>query len=752
MLRLKLRLKIVASLLALFLVMLFTACGGGSGSSSNGGSGSGGNGGGGGTGGGGTGGGGTGDAPTINTFAVSPSVAGPGQFVNFSWATSNATSFTVKPGINQDDQTLPVNSTAYSYNTNGLTQTTTFQATASTSTAQSQPKSVTLNIVPLTLSANPMTVNPGDTTTLTFTGPNNGSTWSLITVGNNNPTQLPAPSCNGNSCTGTYTTGPLATDTTFEVSASISTGGQAFSPQVTVQVEHPTTLTFWASPTTVPPGGSVTLYWQTTYAASVSIDHGIGNVTPVSGGSYCCVNPQQTTTYTATATSIYPGAPPVTATATVTVSTGGISNLNHIIFMLQENRAFDNYLGVLAQYRVNHQPPIQGAQLSDVNDLHTLPSNYTIDNPQGQAFGPFHARTECIENLSPSWNETHYDMDLVGNDWLNLTQGSQYLMDRFLDTTLSGGTGDQYDPTHTRPLGYYDQTDLPFYYELATQFTSSDTWYSPIPANTVPNRMYLFAATSYGHGYPPTDPNDPAWQRPTIFRALTDAGVTWRYYYQDNSVFLANWADWNDPQIQANVRNIQEYYNILASPHADTELPQVVFIERASATGLDEHPDNNVQKGAADVQNILNALFNSTAWPDSAFILTYDEGGGLFDHVPPILVTPPDDQLPNDLEGHGTYTPGYFNVTGFRVPVIVVSPWSKPHTVSHLPTDYTSILKLIETRFNVPALTQRDATTGDMTDPTNGFFDFSAPNMLTVPPLPTQPTNGTCDKHLEGHP
>ncbi len=67
---------------------------------------------------------------------------------------------------------------------------------------------------------------------------------------------------------------------------------------------------------------------------------------------------------------------------------------------------------------------------------------------------------------------------------------------------MSGGTGDQYDPTHTRPLGYYDQTDLPFYYELATQFATSDTFYSPIPANTVPNRMYLFAATSYGHGYP----------------------------------------------------------------------------------------------------------------------------------------------------------------------------------------------------------------------------------------------------------
>ena len=91
-------------------------------------------------------------------------------------------------------------------------------------------------------------------------------------------------------------------------------------------------------------------------------------------------------------------------------------------------------------------------------------------------------------------------------------------------------------------------------------------------------------------------------------------------------------------------------------------------------------------------------------------------------------------------------------MTGFRVPVIVVSPWSKPHTVVHSPMDYTAILKLIETRFNFPPLTQRDATAGDMADPTNGFFDFSSPQMLTVPPLPTQPTNGTCNEQLEGHP
>jgi phospholipase C len=745
------------AVVSLGLLLIAAGCGGGSSAAGTGGGGSGSGGSGsGGSGSGGSGGGGGSTTPTVSNFAVSPTNAAPGQFVNFTWTTTNATSISVTPSIvnsGQDDgQALPLQANPYT-DTGIPTSTTTFQATASSGTTNSTPASTTLTIVPVALSASPTTITAGNTVTLTYSGPNNGSTYVLTTLPANTSTPL-TPTCTGNTCSANYTTPPLNSNTTYQVSAKgpVGTGnsGTAFSPSVTVTVNQPTTLTFSAQPVTVSPGGSSTLSWTTQNASAVSINQGIGNVTPVTAGTYQVTNLQVTTTYTATATSIYPNTPPVTATATVTVSTGTVANLNHIIYMVQENRAFDNVQGVLAEYRVNHIPPIQGAQLSDVNDLHTLPQGYTIENPEGQAFGPFHQRTECIENLSPSWDETHYDMDLVGNDWMNLTINSQYLMDRFLDTTLSGGTGDQYDPTHSRPLGYYDSTDLPFLYELATQFTSSDTWRSPIPANTIPNRMYLFAATSYGHGYPPTSPSDPAWQRPTIFRALQNAGVTWRYYYQDNSVFLANWADWNDPQIQGNVRNIQEYYNILASPSADTELPEVVFIERASATALDEHPGNNIQTGEADVQKVLNALLTSAAWPDSAFILTYDEGGGLFDHVGPILVTPPDDILPVDLQGH---TQGLFNVTGFRVPVVVVSPWSKPHTISHLATDYTSILKLIETRYpSVLPLTQRDATAGDMTDPTNGFFDFTAPNMLTVPPLPTQPTNGTCNYQLEGSP
>ena len=682
---------------------------------------------------------------TPNYFKVAPTVAAPGQFIQFSWNARGANEFVVTPSLLSEDQTtLPLSAASYTQVASSVS--TTYQATAVGPQAGA-PMTAHLTIVPVTMAASASAVAAGQPVKLTFTGPNNGSSFSLVTLPENSITPVVTDRCGGNTCTGTYVTAPLGTGRVFMIEAEGPYGGQSYSRPVSVTVRGGMSLACAATPVLPAPGQPVTISWSTSNAASVRIDEGVGEVSPAATGKVT-VSPTQSTTYTCTATDRF--GDQLSQQTQVVVSTGSIQNLNHILFMLQENRAFDNYFGVFANYRVNIDH-IPGAQLSDVNDLHTLPPGFTIKNPQGQSFGPYHQRTTCIENLSPSWDETHYDMDLVGNDWLHLTQSSVFKMDRFLDTTLSGGSGDRYDPTHTRPLGYYNQSDLPFYYELGARFATSDYWYSPIPANTVPNRMYLFAATSYGHAFPPSSPSDPAWQRPTIFRALTNAGISWRYYYQDNSVFLAQWADWNNTQIRGNVRNIQEYYNILASNTADRDLPKVVFIERASSTGYDEHPDNNIQTGAARTRQVITALLGSLAWPDSAFILSYDEGGGLFDHVKPILVTLPGDySQPIDLGTHDQH--GEFNVTGFRVPVIVVSPWVKPHNVSHLPMDYTAILKLIETRFTIAALTQRDANAGNMTDTQNGFFDFSSPQLLTVPPLPTQPTNGTCNPQLESHP
>jgi phospholipase C len=152
-----------------------------------------------------------------------------------------------------------------------------------------------------------------------------------------------------------------------------------------------------------------------------------------------------------------------------------------------------------------------------------------------------------------------------------------------------------------------------------------------------------------------------------------------------------------------------------------------------------------VQLGSANTKKIIDALMNSAAWKSSIFVLLYDEAGGFYDHVPPISVPAPDGVAPNlkstDLQGD-------FTVSGMRTPMIVVSPFAKPQYVSHTPMETTSILKLIETRFNVPSLTNRDAAANDMTE----FFDFTAPPRLTIPPLPDQPTSSPCQQTLETDP
>ena len=410
----------------------------------------------------------------------------------------------------------------------------------------------------------------------------------------------------------------------------------------------------------------------------------------------------------------------------VTASTGsggGLSSIHHIIFLVQENRALDGYLG-----RFNAYQQMQGA----TPNFDGVPLSASLPDYSGtRMVSPYHYQTMCTENLSPGWNESHYDVD-----------GGK--MDRFMKTTHS--VPSTIDPQGTRAMGYYDWTDLPYYYALAWEFGTSDRQFSSVLAPTIPNRMYLFTGTSFGHIRSDSPPSG-GWTQPTIFDLLRTHNVSWRYYYQDSSVFLAQWNTWS--QDSGNVRSIGSPGSTATGWYKDIQtestLPQVIFIERASQTGLDEHPLNNVQKGAADVAKILNALLQSPSWSSSVFILSYDEGGGLYDHVPPVTLPAPDSIPPMLKSGD---LPGNFTTSGFRVPMIVISPWSKPHFVSHVKRDHSSILKLIETRFGLPALTQRDAQADNMTE----FFDFSSPHWLTPPALPSQPTSGACSFNLEKAP
>ena len=186
---------------------------------------------------------------------------------------------------------------------------------------------------------------------------------------------------------------------------------------------------------------------------------------------------------------------------------------------------------------------------------------------------------------------------------------------------------------------------------------------------------------------------------------------------------------------------------------ANDSLPSVAYIEPGYNAGLDEHPGvddgvpgANIQFGAQYVSTLINGLMQSSSWKDSVFILTYDEFGGFYDGVSPVSTVSPDGIKPNDLEpgdicNKGTTGPTCdFVYTGYRVPLLVVSPFSKKNYVSHTIADYTAWLKLVETRFGLKSLTARDDAQFDMTE----FFDFVNVPWATPPTPPTQPTNGSC--------
>ena len=276
-------------------------------------------------------------------------------------------------------------------------------------------------------------------------------------------------------------------------------------------------------------------------------------------------------------------------------------------------------------------------------------------------------------------------------------------------------------------------------------------------SRTQPNRLYMLAATSAGHVYPPTQA---PLSNPTIFDLLQNAGVSWKVYVTDleyavppvNDSALTHFV--TATKYPQNMVPISQYFTDLQN----NTLPSVTIIEPGFDSGLDEHPGlddgqpgGSVQVGAQYVATIINALMQSSSWHDSALILTYDEFGGFEDHVPPQPAVSPDGIEPIDLlQGPPPNGPDVcvlssgptcnFVYTGYRVPLIVISPFTKRNYVSHAVADYTAWLKLVETRFNLPSLTKRDAAQMDMTE----FFDFVNVPWKVPPTPPTQPTNGPC--------
>ncbi|HZU21681.1 MAG TPA: alkaline phosphatase family protein, partial [Terriglobales bacterium] len=299
-----------------------------------------------------------------------------------------------------------------------------------------------------------------------------------------------------------------------------------------------------------------------------------------------------------------------------------------------------------------------------------------------------------------------------------------------------------------RAIGFFDWNDLNYYYFMASQFGIGDHFYAPVPGNTPPNRLYLMAATTQGYVHDP--PGNGSITAKTIWQELDAQGISWKIYTAQSSLYtyFEYFSYYNQPGVAAHIVPLQQYFTDAQAG----SLPAVSFVETGVFEADSEHTSNfdpshpangevpiNVQTGAAWAAGIINALMQSPNWKDSVLFFSHDEGGGTFDHVPPMAVPNPDgikpvDLLPNDV-------PGDFTITGSRVPNMVISPFAKKNYVSHTPMDQTAYLRFIETRWGLPALTARDGSMPDMRE----FFDFAGKPWQIPPTPPPQNQNGICD-------
>src|SRR5579872_2696739 len=264
------------------------------------------------------------------------------------------------------------------------------------------------------------------------------------------------------------------------------------------------------------------------------------------------------------------------ATATFSAT---LHSIHHIIYMLKENRSFDNYFGQLNAYRQRNSLPANvdglppGASNPDASGAGTVPA--------------FHMKSVCAYSTTVNWFPSHIQRNRYS------PFSSTGTMDGFV-LEAAWGPASPSDPNGLRAMGYYDDTDIPYYYFMATQFATSDRWFSPVMSRTIPNRLYALSATSAGWTYEPTG----NLNNKTIFQLLDENAQSWKIYEPANYTYL-EWFQPYESQHTQDVFPISQYY-------ADVQnqtLPAVAFIE--SNDTEDEHPGNNLQIGAASTAKII---------------------------------------------------------------------------------------------------------------------------------------------------
>ena len=357
---------------------------------------------------------------------------------------------------------------------------------------------------------------------------------------------------------------------------------------------------------------------------------------------------------------------------------------------MMENHSYDNYLGLLSR----------GDGFTRGTDGKPTDAN---PDAAGQPLRAFHMANTCQLPKQPSqaWNASHQ---------------------QFADGAMNGFVQSDSGPV---AMGYFTGDDIPFYYGLASTFPVCDQWFASCLAQTFPNRRFLLAATSQGtinndfsfvtNGPPPAGG--------TIMELLNKHNIPWRDYYTSLptvGLYL--------PVLNANAEKAVKIDQFFTDAAAGA-LPAFCLVE-PDFDRMSEENSEDITLGEAFSSKVIQAVMHGPGWAKTLLVWCYDEHGGYYDHVAPPVAIAPDSIAPMISASD---RPGDFARYGFRVPAAIVSPFAKRDYVSHVVHDHTSILKLVERKFNLPALTARDANADDLLDSLD--FDHD-PAFLTPPSLP----------------
>ncbi len=374
--------------------------------------------------------------------------------------------------------------------------------------------------------------------------------------------------------------------------------------------------------------------------------------------------------------------------------------IEHVILLCMENRSFDHYLGALS-LDPNGPKGLDGLKIPpfSIPDANNVP-----------------VESWPIEEAKPP----------VSPDFPDVPHGRQDMLDNFNDRKNDGFVK-TYQKEHANdsppldpalrniPMGYYTEKTLPVLYALAKKFTVCDKWFSSMLSSTWPNRKYLHSGKRDDDDDTQIFPGIKGFQTTPIYAFLeqqVDAGknaLTWKSYFSDLP-FLAFWYGFAARHALHNFATIESFVD---DCREDT-LPSVSIVD-PPFTLADDHPPHDPALGEKFIGLIVDALTHSPAWDKSVLVILYDEAGGFFDHVPP-----PASGVLGDTDSN----------LGFRVPAIIVSPYSKPG-VSHTPHDHTSFITSLKELFDLPL--QDDGEFGVRWPSANSFLDALNFNQNPIP-------------------